>query len=156
MKAIAKNLPGTIPNQLVINSQRIKKSLDALQQDIKEYRTDLLGLAFQKQVIDINLINYQTRLEIMRQKLDTDSQLDFMDRFSDLVTQKYLVQIDKDAENMQLGFRLLEDNINALRSRIELAKAERDRNFQELVAVVAAGIAGVSIAPGDHNCKRDI
>jgi hypothetical protein len=41
---------------------------------------------------------------------------------------------------MQLGFRLLEDNINAVRSRIELAKAERDRSFQEFVAVVGAGI----------------
>lgn len=112
-----------------------------------------MGLAFQKQVIDINLTNYQTRLEIIKQKLDANSQLDFLNKFSDLATKKYMVQIDKDSENMQLGFRLLEDNINAVRSRIELAKAERDRSFQEFVAVVGAGIAGVSFAPADKNCE---
>jgi hypothetical protein len=130
-----------------------KRSLDNVQQDIKQYSSDLLGLAFQKQVIDINLTNYQTRLEIIRQRLDADSQLDFLNKFSDLVTKKYMVQIDKDSENMQLGFRLVEDNINAVRSRIELAKAERDRSFQEFVAVVGAGIAGVSFAPADKNCE---
>lgn len=130
-----------------------KNSLDNIQQDIKQYSTDLLGLAFQKQVIDINLTNYQTRLEIIRQKPDADSQLELLNKFSDLVTKKYMVQIDKDSENMQLGFKLLEDNISAVRSRIELAKAERDRNFQEFVAVVGAGIAGVNFAPADKNCK---
>jgi hypothetical protein len=130
-----------------------KRSLDNVQQDIKQYSSDVLGLAFQKQVIDINLTNYQTRLEIIKQKLEADSQLDFLNRFSDLVTKKYIVQIDKDSENMQLGFRLLEDNINAVRSRIELAKAERDRSFQEFVAIVGAGIAGVSFAPADKNCQ---
>jgi hypothetical protein len=129
-----------------------KRSLDNIQQDIKQYSIDLLGLAFQKQVIDINLTNYQTRRELIRQRLDADSQLDFLNKFSDLVTKKYMVQIDKDSENMQLGFRLVEDNINAVRSRIELAKAERDRSFQEFVAVVGAGIAGVSFAPADKNC----
>jgi len=130
-----------------------KRSIDNIQQNIKQYSNDLLGLAFQKQVIDINLTNYQTRLEIIRQRLDADSQLDFLNKFSDLVTKKYMVQIDKDSENMQLGFRLLEDNINVVRSRIELAKAERDRSFQEFVAVVGAGIAGVSFAPADKNCE---
>jgi|GEM_PF-3841931 len=146
-------LPLHNPQSIGYQFTELKKSLDAIQQDIKEYSTDLLGLAFQKQVIDINLTNYQTRLEIIRQKLELDSQLDFLNKFSDLVTQKYLVQIDKDLENMQLGFRLVEDNINAVRSRIELAKAERDRNFQEFVAVVGAGIAGVSFTPADKNCN---
>jgi hypothetical protein len=46
---------------------------------------------------------------------------------------------------MQLGLKLLEDTINATRSRIEAEKAERDRNFQELVAVSGSIIATVSI-----------
>lgn len=145
----------TLQNRQAIGYQftESKRSLDNIQQDIKQYSNDLLGLAFQKQVIDINITNYQTRLEIIKQKLEADSQLDFLNKFSDLVTQKYIVQIDKDSENMQLGFRLVEDNINAVRSRIELAKAERDRSFQEFVAVVGAGIAGVSFAPADKNCE---
>lgn len=145
----------TLQNRQSINYQftESKRSLDTIQQDIKQYSSDLVGLAFQKQIIDINLTNYQTRLEFIRQKLEADSQLDFLNKFSDLVTKKYIVQIDKDSENMQLGFRLVEDNINAVRSRIELAKAERDRSFQEFVAVVGAGIAGVSFAPADKNCQ---
>jgi len=63
------------------------------------------------------------------------------------------VQIDKDSENIQLGFQLLEDDINAVRSRIELTKAERDRSFQEFVAIVGAGVAGASFAPADKNCQ---
>ncbi|MFB2882268.1 hypothetical protein [Floridanema aerugineum] len=130
-----------------------KQSLDHIQQDIKQYSSDLLGLAFQKQIIDINLTNYQTRLEIIRQKLDGDNQLEFLNKFVDLVNKKYLVQIDKDSENMKLGFQLLQDNINTVRSRIELAKAERDRNFQEFIAVVGAGVAGVNFASADKNCE---
>ncbi|NEQ24763.1 MAG: hypothetical protein F6K28_37805 [Microcoleus sp. SIO2G3] len=145
----------TLQNRQSISYQftESKTSLDTIQQDIKQYSSDLLRLAFQKQVIDINLMNYQTRLEFIRRKLEADSQLDFLNKFSDLVTKKYIVQIDKDSENMQLGFRLVEDNINAVRSRIELAKAERDRSFQEFVAVVGAGIAGASFAPADKNCQ---
>ncbi len=144
-----------IPNPQSIGYQFMdyKKNLDSIQQDIKQYKNDLLGLAFQKQIIDINLTNYQTRLEMIRQRLDADSQLDFLDKFSDLVAQKYMVQIDKDSENIQLGFQLLEDDINAVRSRIELAKAERDRSFQEFVAIVGAGVAGASFAPADKNCQ---
>jgi hypothetical protein len=145
----------TLHNRQSIDYQltESKRSLDNIQQDIKQYSNHLLELAFQKQTIDINLTNYQIRLESIKQRLDADSQLDFLNKFSDFVTKKYMVQIDKDSENMQLGFRLLEDDINAVRSRIELAKAERDRSFQEFVAVVGAGIAGVSFAPADKNCK---
>ena len=130
-----------------------KRSLDTIQQDIKQYSNDLLGLAFQKQVIEINLTNYQTRLELIKQRIDADSELDFLHKFNDFVNKKYIVQIDKDSENMKLGFQLQEDNINAVRSRIELAKAERDRSFQEFVAVVGAGIAGVKFSPPDKNCE---
>ncbi|EDX77317.1 hypothetical protein MC7420_454 [Coleofasciculus chthonoplastes PCC 7420] len=145
----------TLQNNKPISSQftESKLNLDKIQQDIKQYSSDVLGLAFQKQIIDINFTNYQTRLEMIRQRLDSDSQLDFLNKFSDLVTQKYIVQIDKDSENMQLGFQLLEDDINAVRSRIELTKAERDRSFQEFVAIVGAGVAGASFAPADKNCQ---
>ncbi len=36
--------------------------------------------------------------------------------------------------------RLLEDNINAIRSQIEIENARSDRNFQELAAVVGTGV----------------
>lgn len=42
---------------------------------------------------------------------------------------------------MQLGLQLLESNINALRSQIELEKSGRDRNFQNRITLVGSGTA---------------
>jgi hypothetical protein len=89
--------------------------------------------------------DYRIRLEQIKQKAGEGSNLDFLDRFSNLAEKKYLAQIEKDAENMQLGLKLLETNINALRSQIELEKSERDLNFQNLVMLVGAGTAIASL-----------
>lgn len=123
-------------------SQKIFKNINDI---LQQYTIDLLKLSFQKQVIEINLSDYQTRLAFIKQKADQKDQLDFLENFSDLATKKYLPQVTKDIENMQLGLQLLEDIINAIRSRIEVEKAERDRNFQGLVAVAGSGIATVSL-----------
>ncbi|OWY66143.1 hypothetical protein B7486_38080 [cyanobacterium TDX16] len=123
-------------------SRKIVKNInDVLQQ----YTVDLLKLSFQKQVIEINLADYQTRLNFIKEKAGKDNQLDLFEDFINLANRKYLLQITKDIENMQLGLQLLEDTINAIRSHIEVEKAARDRNFQELVAVVGAGVATVSL-----------
>lgn len=136
------------------NAEKIKTSqndkvnladLQILFNDVKNilntYTIDLLNLSFQKQIIDINLVNYRTRLDQIEQKANKESDLDFLDRFGNLVEKKYLVQLDKDAENMQLGLKLLETNISALRSQIEIEKSERDLNFQTLVTIVGGGTA---------------
>jgi hypothetical protein len=136
------------------NAEIIKKSQDSkielsdlqrifndIQNILNQYTIDLLNLSFQKQIIDINLTNYRTRLQQIEKKAGEDSDLEFLDRFGDLADKKYLTQIDKDADNMQLGMKLLETNINALRSHIELEKSERDLNFQNIVTLVGTGTA---------------
>ena len=124
-----------------VSLARLQELFNNIQDILNKYTIDLLNLSFQKQIIDINLVNYRTRLEFIKQKAGEESELDFLDQFSNLADKKYLPQIDKDAENMQLGLQLLESNINALRSQIELEKSERDRNFQNLVTLVGAGTA---------------
>jgi hypothetical protein len=133
---------------IIKNSQNTKISLTRLQQlfnniqnILNKYTIDLLNLSFQKQIIDINFVNYRTRLEVIKEKAGEESDLKFLDQFSNLAEKKYLPQIAKDNENMKLGLQLLETNINALRSQIELEKSERDRNFQNLVTLVGAGTA---------------
>ena len=116
-----------------------------IQNILNKYTIDLLNLSFQKQIIEINIVNYRTRLEIIKQKAGEESDLKFLDQLSNLVEKKYLPQIDKDRENMQLGLQLLETNIKALRSQIELEKSERDRNFQNLVTLVGAGTAVIAL-----------
>lgn len=131
--------------QNIQNNQVKLVDLQILFNDVKKilnaYTSDLLNLSFQKQIININLVNYRNRLEQIKAKAGTDSDLEFLDRFGNLAEKKYLAQIDKDAENMQLGLKLLETNISALRSQIEIEKSERDLNFQNLVTLIGAGTA---------------
>ena len=81
------------------------KSLDTIRDVLNQYSIDLLNLSFQKQTITTNLLNYQIRVQQIKDKAGNES------------------------------------NLNAIRSRIELEKSERDRNFQNLVTVVGSGTA---------------
>ncbi|MCC5667855.1 hypothetical protein LC653_29250 [Nostoc sp. CHAB 5784] len=56
---------------------------------------------------------------MIKEKAGQNNQLDFLEKFSDLANKKYLPQITKDIENMQLGLQLykrdiLQKSINAL------------------------------------------
>ena len=95
-------------------------------------------------------------MAFIQEKAGQNNQLDFLEEFSDLANKKYLPQITKDIENMQLGLQLLKDTINATRSRIEVEKSERERNFQELVAVAGAGIVTVSLVRETAKDCKDI
>ncbi|MEH2254424.1 MAG: hypothetical protein V7K33_34070 [Nostoc sp.] len=139
--------------QSITNSRKILNNIDNI---LQQYTIDLLNLSFQKQIIEINLSNYEFRLALIQEKAGQNNQLDFLEKFSVLAHKKYLPQITKDIENMQLGLQLLEDTINATRSRIEVEKSERERNFQELVAVAGAGIATVSLLKEPVKDCKDI
>ncbi|MDZ7955868.1 hypothetical protein [Nostoc sp. DedQUE09] len=141
-------------NQKITTYRQVLNNIDRI---LQQYTIDLLNLSFQKQIIEINLSNYQLRLALIKEKAGQNNQLDFLEKFSELANKKYLPQITKDIENMQLGLQLLEDTINATRSRIEVEKSERERNFQELVAVAGAGIATVSLlqSPAKDFCSKD-
>ncbi|AFY87538.1 hypothetical protein [Chroococcidiopsis thermalis] len=133
-----------------------RKILNNISDILQQYTIDLLKLSFQKKIIEINLSNYQTRLNLIKEKANRSDRLDFLENFSDLATKKYLLQLTKDIENMQLGLQLLKDTINAIRSHIEVEKAARDRNFQEFVAVVGAGVATVSLLKEPVKDCKDI
>ncbi|NEO33955.1 MAG: hypothetical protein F6K36_26780 [Symploca sp. SIO3C6] len=151
------------------SNQTVESKLDAIQKYLENYTLDLPKLNLQKQIIEINLFNYQTRLEIISQKVGTENHLEFLEKFSQKVQQKYLLQITKDYENMELGLRLLEASINAIRSQIELEKSQRDRSFQNIVTIVGAGTAVTALIdfegkqctaisklmPLEINCKEE-
>ncbi|MBD2680956.1 MULTISPECIES: hypothetical protein [Nostoc] len=139
--------------QNITNSRQILSNIDNI---LQQYTIDLLNLSFQKAIIEINLSNYQIRLDLIKEKAGQKNQLDFLEKFSEIANKKYLAQITKDIENMQLGLQLLEDTINATRSRIEVEKAERERNFQELVAVAGAGIATISLVRETAKDCKDV
>ncbi len=126
---------------LKIDLKNLQQIFNEIQVVLNQYTVDLLKLSFQKEIIEINLVNYQTRLAFIKHKAGEDISLIFFDKFSDLTEKKYLPQIVRDNNNMQLGLQLLESNINALRSQIELEKSGRDRNFQNMITLVGSGTA---------------
>lgn len=139
-------------NQRLISDQNssgfrdktIAAKLDDIQKYLGSYTLDLPKLNFQNQIIEINLFNYQTRLDIINQKCQkfgADNNLEFLETFSKEVKENYLLQVTKDYDIMNSSLRLLETRLNAIRSQIELEKAERDRTFQNIVTVVGAGTA---------------
>lgn len=117
--------------------EQFRQSMEQVQDTLNSYTIDLNKLDFQGRTIDINLSNYKKRRNKIEKKAEGD--LKFLEEFSDLVTDKYLLQITKDSENLERGLRLLEDTMNAVRNRVEVDKAERDRNFQDTVAVIGVG-----------------
>ncbi|MGB5768296.1 MAG: hypothetical protein WBM32_00255 [Crocosphaera sp.] len=143
--------------QIETKKQQIKtRSLDQKLAEIKDilenYTTQLPKLNFQKEIVEINLTNYQRRLKEIKTKLTTSNSLPFFSKFIKLSRQKYLLQISKDHENMEIGLRLLESNINLIRSQIEAEKAKGDRTFQALVTIVGTGTAVNSLI--DYDGKK--
>ncbi|MEM9275788.1 MAG: hypothetical protein AAGA80_22940 [Cyanobacteria bacterium P01_F01_bin.143] len=127
------------------NLTNIEEELKNIQESLDQYTTDLSSLTFQKEIIEINLVNLQRRIELIKKKSHAKNNLDSLDKFADLVNEKYLLQINKDLENMQLAFKLLENKINAMNSKIELEKEKRERNFQTLVTFIGTGMAGAKL-----------
>ncbi|WP_017715271.1 hypothetical protein [Kamptonema formosum] len=74
------------------------------------------------------------------------SDLKFLECFSDYITNKYLLQLQKDSENLSPGLQVLGDLINSIRGMTEIEHAQRDRNFQTIVAMVGVGLGAGSAA----------
>jgi hypothetical protein len=125
--------------------EKCRKILIRVQEALNNYTIDLNRLEFQNRTIDINLSNYKKRLERIEEK--AGGKLEFFEKFTKLVTDKYQLQITKDSENLERGMKLLENTINAVRSRVEVAKAERDRNFQDAIAILGVGWSVASFLP---------
>lgn len=116
-----------------------------MQQTLTPYSINLNYLDYQSRTIEINLSNYKKRLARIQEKAEAGSDLKVLEKFSDLVTDKYLLQVTKDYENLSLGLSLLDSSINTLRSRVEVDSSERDRNFQNTVAIVGVGLSVSSL-----------
>lgn len=125
--------------------EKCRKTLIRVQNALNNYTIDLNRLEFQNRTIDMNLINYKKRLMRIEEKIE--NKLESLENFTKLVTDKYQLQITKDSENLERGMKLLENTISAVRSRIEVEKAERDRNFQDTITILGVGWSVASFVP---------
>lgn len=129
-----------------LNSLRL--IITNIQDKLSDYARKLNIIEIQKGTIEINLDNYQERLQKIikkSQEKNLNCDLDFLEEFSQLVTKKYLKQIEKNLENLERGFKLLENEIKAVAVQIEVEKSERERLFQILVTTIGTGTAGTSL-----------
>ena len=184
LKQTIKNYFSIIEDQQEIIKAGLKtgrhlENLGSLLQEVQgllnHYTIDLNRLEFQSSTIDINAKNYKKRWvrieEKARAKVATAPEssgdrndLSFLNKFSDLVKDKYQFQINKDSKNLQLGQTLLINIINAVRGRVEVEKAERDEKFQDLITILGVGWAagsfvkdsGVKIQMEDRNFRENI
>ncbi|WP_341530217.1 hypothetical protein WKK05_13555 [Nostoc sp. UHCC 0302] len=109
-------------NQMLVN----------IQNTLNEYTKQLTLFDLQIATIDINLSNYEKRLGIIKQKTtriqeNSITDLKFFTEFSRLVKDKYRLKITKDSEISERFLKFQSDTINAVCSRVEVEKAERDR-----------------------------
>jgi hypothetical protein len=133
--------------------EKCRKTLMRVQDALNNYTIDLNRLEFQNRTIDINLRNYKKRLERIEEK--AGNKLEFFEKFTKLVTDKYQLQITKDSENLERAMKLLENTISAVRSRVEVVKAERDRNFQDAIAILGVGWSVASFLPSPDKLSEN-
>ena len=128
-----------------LDLKQLRQSLSQVQNTLTPYSINLSYLNFQGRTIEINLSNYKKRLERIGKQAEGESELNFLEGFSKLVTDKYLLQITKDYEHMEMSSKWLDISINTLRSRVEVDQAEHDRTFQQAVAIVGVGLTTASL-----------
>jgi hypothetical protein len=144
--------------------QQIQKILGKTQQTRSQYAIHLSNFEYQIKTLEVNWENYQKRLKLIRETAEPkpsplilptwakpligSSDLSFLEQFSETVAQKYLQQVQKDYENFSPGQQLLEGLMNSieyLRVLVETDQAQRDRTFQNSVAIWGIGLAAGSI-----------
>ena len=148
-------------NQTNYREEKLRDTLVQAQDSIKNYTIELYQLEFQGGIIEINLSNYQKRLATINERSQAiagqaEANLSCFDKFTNLVTDKYLLQIAKDAENLQRILKLQEDTINAVRSRAQVEKAQRDRNFQDAIAILGVGWSVASFVPSSDKLSKTL
>jgi len=132
-----------------LNLKKLRQTLVDAQNTLSNYSINLNYLNTQKRTIEVNLLNYRRRLYRIKQRL-TDFQaateLEFLKQFGDDVERRDLLQVQSDYESFSPGLTLLGDLINSIRGVTEIDQSERDRNFQEIVAIFGVGLAAGALA----------
>ncbi|NER23188.1 MAG: hypothetical protein F6J96_21305 [Symploca sp. SIO1C2] len=143
-------------NQTNYRENKLRDTLVRAQDSIKNYTIELYQLEFQGGIIEINLSNYEKRLGTINERSQAivADNLSCFDKFIKLVTDKYLLQIAKDAENLKRILKLQEDTINVVRSRVEVEKAQRDCNFQDAIAILGVGWSVASLVPSKDESSQ--
>ena len=134
---------------------QLKDLLNQARSIVSDYTIDVDEFGYQLRTIAINLDNYKKRSEIIAQRLTSEefsafatqpSDIAFLANFSNLVTEKYLLQVEKDYENLSPGLQRLEFAIATIRGLVEVDRARQERRFQNNITIFGWGLAAAAIA----------
>ena len=126
----------------------VERTLSIAREKQFDYAEELRLLIDQKHTIDINLHNYQQRLQRIRQQ--SKAQLINLDDIAKLAENRYSLQIQKDYDNLSPELDLLDKLVMHIHVNIDLRKEQRDRQFIQrleifgLIFAMAAIIIGTS------------
>lgn len=159
-----------------LDLKKLRQILIDAQDILPYYSLDLNNILIQKRTIEINLLNYERRLETIKKKLNPEQEnndlyllqqqigkqieaikqkitnshvpddLEFIHQFAEDVKHRYLVQINNDYESYSPGLTTLIELINAIRGVTEIESSQRDRNFQNTIAILGVGLAVASFS----------
>ncbi|WP_103668558.1 hypothetical protein [Pseudanabaena sp. BC1403] len=138
--------------QIAITDDSTKTDLVALQQDLKStlnlmttYAEELIYLEDQKNTIETNLKNYQKQLQQFEEpKQDIDQP--FLEKFTVIVTDKYLPQITADLASLSPAQKSLENSVRNIEGIINIEQAKSDRNLNQTIFAVGTGLGTSQVA----------
>jgi hypothetical protein len=110
--------------------------------NLSEYTSALNSLMNQAHTLQVNLYNYKTRLDSMKQKYST-SDLGVFEKFSDseFYAKKYQKQLEMECSNFSPGLTLLESLNSTIQGIVELERTKSERSLDTTIAIAGIGLA---------------
>lgn len=136
----AKNIPN-LQNLLQQNLPQLKAYLQTNIETLSQYTRNINYLEIQQITIEVNIQKYERYLSHIASK---NPEFKFLEEFSDIVTWKYKIQIEKDLANLRPVLSLLENVTNTIRGMVEIEQAKSDRHLENLVAAAGVGVGTAS------------
>ncbi len=143
-KAIVNNLNANLKKP-DIQINQLESFLKNTPEILLNYTNNLAYLDDKRRTIDVNINNYQKRYQELL-KLDSNSDWEFLQIFSNYAQEKLLVQIETDQANFSPGLTLMENYIKTIQGIIDIERTKSDRNLENLIGSVGIGLAISQIA----------
>lgn len=154
-----RNLKGN--NSYHLSNKNLGRLLDNSRITLSEYAINFHYLEAQIRTIETNLYSYQQLLSIILEEAnqlttishsqnENISRLEITDlsvlgNFCRNISEKYLLQTQKDRDNLRSGLQLLEVVIETIQTVITFRQAENDRQFNRTIETLAWGLAISSV-----------
>lgn len=138
------------------NLEELKKALKRIPSLNFSYVEFIRDLDNYRLPLKINLQNYKREIKLIQKKYPQED-LSFLENFSDEKAHIFEEQIQADLHYFANGSDLLEKALDAIRGRVEIEQAERDRNLQKTIQSVGFGIgvAGVVATSAPYWIKQE-